>query len=203
MGCVISDMNQPLGTHVGNAIEVNEAVETLRGRGSEELRHLCLVLGSVLLVNAGIAKDRAESEGMLSASLDSGRALSKFMEFVTAQGGDTSVFDGERLLPVAPLSMDVLSPADGYVSSISCADVGMASLLTGAGRETKDDVLDLSAGLIVYRKVGDRVRKGDAIATVYSSDEKKLESAAAKLLDAYEFSQEETEPLRLIHEIIM
>ena len=203
VGCVISDMNQPLGTHVGNAIEVNEAVETLRGRGSEELRHLCLVLGSVLLVNAGIAKDRAESEGMLSASLDSGRALSKFMEFVTAQGGDTSVFDGERLLPVAPLSMDVLSPADGYVSSISCADVGMASLLTGAGRETKDDVLDLSAGLIVYRKVGDRVRKGDAIATVYSSDEKKLESAAAKLLDAYEFSQEETEPLRLIHEIIM
>lgn len=203
VGCVISDMNQPLGTHVGNAIEVNEAVETLRGRGSEELRHLCLVLGSVLLVNAGIAKDRAESEGMLSASLDSGRALSKFMEFVTAQGGDTSVFDGERLLPVAPLSMDVLSPADGYVSSISCADVGMASLLTGAGRETKDDVLDLSAGLIVHRKVGDRVRKGDAIATVYSSDEKKLESAAAKLLDAYEFSQEETEPLRLIHEIIM
>ena len=203
VGCVISDMNQPLGTHVGNAIEVNEAVETLRGRGSEELRHLCLVLGSVLLVNAGIAKDRAESEGMLSASLDSGRALSKFMEFVTAQGGDTSVFDGERLLPVAPLSMDVLSTADGYVSSISCADVGMASLLTGAGRETKDDVLDLSAGLIVHRKVGDRVRKGDAIATVYSSDEKKLESAAAKLLDAYEFSQEETEPLRLIHEIIM
>lgn len=203
VGCVISDMNQPLGTHVGNAIEVNEAVETLRGRGSEDLRHLCLVLGSVLLVNAGIAKDRAESEGMLSASLDSGRALSKFMEFVTAQGGDTSVFDGERLLPVAPLSMDVLSPADGYVSSISCADVGMASLLTGAGRETKDDVLDLSAGLIVHRKVGDRVRKGDAIATVYSSDEKKLESAAAKLLDAYEFSQEETEPLRLIHEIIM
>ncbi|MBQ1465733.1 MAG: pyrimidine-nucleoside phosphorylase [Eubacteriaceae bacterium] len=203
VGCVISDMNQPLGTHVGNAIEVNEAVETLRGRGSEDLRHLCLVLGSVLLVNAGIAKDRAESESMLSASLDSGRALSKFMEFVTAQGGDTSVFDGERLLPVAPLSMDVLSPADGYVSSISCADVGMASLLTGAGRETKDDVLDLSAGLIVYRKVGDRVRKGDAIATVYSSDGKKLESAAAKLLDAYEFSQEETEPLRLIHEIIM
>ncbi|MCR4893604.1 MAG: pyrimidine-nucleoside phosphorylase [Eubacteriales bacterium] len=203
VGCVISDMNQPLGSHVGNAIEVNEAVETLRGRGSEELRHLCLVLGSVLLVNAGIAKDRAESEGILSASLDSGRALSKFMEFVTAQGGDTSVFDGERLLPVAPLSMDVLSPADGYVSSISCADVGMASLLTGAGRETKDDVLDLSAGLIVHRKVGDRVRKGDAIATVYSSDEKKLESAVAKLLDAYEFSQEETEPLRLIHEIIM
>ena len=203
VGCVISDMNQPLGTHVGNAIEVNEAVETLRGRGSEELRQLCLVLGSVLLVNSGVASDRSESEGMLSDSLDSGRALSKFMEFVTAQGGDSSVFDGDGLLPVAPLGTDVRSPADGYVKSISCADVGMASLLTGAGRETKDDVLDLSAGLIVHRKVGDRVSRGDSIATVYASDGDKLTKAADKLLEAYEITQEETEPLRLIHEIIL
>ena len=199
---LITNMDVPLGTHIGNALEVKEAVRVLRGEQEDDLYRVCIALASNMLsLCMGWSVEEAEKKCI--EAIRDGRAYRKLLEWISAQGGDTSVFDGERLLPVAPLSMDVLSPADGYVSSISCADVGMASLLTGAGRETKDDVLDLSAGLIVYRKVGDRVRTGDAIATVYSSDEKKLESAAAKLLDAYEFSQEETEPLRLIHEIIM
>ena len=200
---MISDMNQPLGTHVGNSLEVTEAVETLRGRGSAELRELCLVLGSVLLVKAGLTESREEAAEKLSESLDSGRALDKFMEFVSAQGGDTSVFGDDGLLPVAPLCLEVPAPQDGYVKSISCAEVGMASLLTGAGREKKDDVLDLRAGLIVHRKVGDAVRKGESIATVYASQEEKLEPAARKLAEAYGFSEEPASPLRLVHEVLM
>lgn len=203
VGCVISDMNEPLGNAVGNAIEVNEALETLRGRGSEELKELCIALGSVLLVNAGIAADASEAGRILEDSLTSGRALAKFAEFVQAQGGELSSVEGDRLLPLAPLSAEFVSPVDGYVSSIACSEVGMASLALGAGRETKDDVLDLGAGINVLKKVGDRVAKGEVIAVLYASDETKLEAGKEKLEKAYSFSDEKTEPLPMIYRTIL
>ena len=203
VGAVISDMNEPLGHAVGNAIEVNEAVETLRGRGPEDLRELCLELGSVLVMNAGLCDDKETAKAMLEETLEDGRALGKFMEMVESQGGVSSVFSGDGLLRTSALAREVLSPADGYVSAISCSEIGMASMLTGAGRQKKDDVLDLSAGIYVKKKVGDRVSMGESIATVYSSDPGKLEVAAERLSGAYSFSPEKVDPLPMIYETIL
>lgn len=202
VSAVISDMNQPLGYAVGNALEVKEAIATLQGNGAEDLRNLCIVLGSQLLLNAGIADDIDAARSKMQAVLDDKSALEKFKEFVAAQGGDISVIEDTDKLPKANLSKEVLSDKEGYISKIACSEVGMASLYSGAGRATKEDTIDFGAGIIVKAKIGDYVKKGESIATVYSSDEDKLNSACEKLLAAYEISKEKPAEQVLIYGVI-
>ncbi len=199
---VISDMNQPLGYAVGNALEVKEAIETLKGGGPKDLIELCITLGSALLCVAGSCDDQTQAEKLLKDSLTTGSAYAKFKEFVEAQGGDVHTIDDIALLPQAEHSIEVASDESGYVSSIQCEQVGMASLISGAGREVKDAPVDPGAGLIVYKKIGDVVTKGEALAIIYSSDENKLSEAAKRLKEAYTITAEEAIPPTLIYDII-
>jgi len=202
VAAVISDMNQPLGRAVGNALEVKEAIETLKGGGSPELRQLCLTLGSQILTLSDKAKDIDEAERMLVSAMDSGAAFNKFKEFVTAQGGDAAVADDTSLLPAASIIEPVPSPVSGYVSSIICDEVGMCSLVLGGGRASKEDEIDLSVGLIIEKKIGDEVKEGEPIAFIHANDREKLKEATQRLLNAYSFSDIRPEPPVLIREII-
>ncbi len=202
VSAVISDMNQPLGHAVGNALEVKEALHTLKGNGPEDLKKLCLTLGAQLLINANIAQNEEEAESLLEATLANGKALEKFRQFVKAQGGDDSFIENEELLPCAKLKENVLSPCSGWVEKTNCSEIGMASLFSGAGREKKGDPVDLGAGIIVHKKIGDRVEKGDIIAEIYSSDKKKLALAAEKLLNAYTFGKEPVGKPELIYKTV-
>ena len=156
---VISDMDQPLGRAVGNAIEVREAIDTLRGKGPDDLKELCLTLGSYMV---SFAKDTSPQEAreMLTDALESGRALDKFADFIAAQGGKhEDVYDTDNL-PKASKSVEFTAPVDGYVSSIMSEDIGTASLLLGGGRRSKEDVIDLSVGIYLNKKSRRRMQKG-------------------------------------------
>lgn len=188
MCAVISDMSRPLGHAVGNALEVNEAVETLRGGGPEDLKELCLTLGAVVMYAGGEAKTEDEAKRRLELTLINGAAYRKFLEFVAAQGGDPHIFDEGKSLMINSDAYPVKSRRSGYICRTDCEQVGMASLLSGAGRETKDAAVDSSAGLVIHKKPGDRVEKGETIAQVYASDKEKAAAASQRLRAAYTFS---------------
>ena len=197
---VISDMSQPLGYAVGNALEVQEAIDTLKGEGPEDLTELCLVLGSQMAHLAGVGKDLAEAKEMLKENLHNGKALEKFKLFLDAQSGDRSVVDHPENLPQATYSEEVKSIEEGVVSSIDADSVGIASMLLGAGRATKEDVLDMAAGLMLHKKVGDKVEKGETIVTLYSNKNVFSESKE-RILNSFHIT-DHAEPLTLIHEVI-
>ena len=199
---VISDMDQPLGYAVGNALEVKEAIDTLQGRGPEDLRELVLVLGSYMAVKAGAARDTGDARKLLEESLDSGKAFSVFREFIRAQGGEPREADSPGLLPTATYQMEVSSPAEGYVSNIHTEEIGRICLMLGGGRETKESSIDLSVGLVLHKKKGDAVRPGEALATLHASDKNLLSEAERRLVSAYEFSRERPLPSPLIKDII-
>ena len=181
---VISDMDQPLGYAVGNALEVKEAIETLEGRGPEDLKELCLTLGSYMLVGTGHAADQKEAGKILLETLESGAALRKLAEFVQAQGGDpAAVFDTE-LLPQAALQEEIPAPSDGYLAHMEADEVGSACLLLGGGRETKESVIDLSVGLVLKKKAGDPVKAGEPLAVLHANDREKLQAAKKRFLQA-------------------
>ncbi len=202
VSAVISDMDQPLGNAVGNALEIKEALQVLKGNGPEDLKELCLVLGSLLLINSGVSSNEEEARLILNDTLSSNKALEKFKQLIISQGGDPRFVGDENLFSIAPLKQNVLSPCDGYVAKIECSEIGMASLLSGAGREKKTDKIDLGAGIIVEKKVGDSVTKGCVLATIYSSSTEKLENAAQKLQNAYSFSNTKVFKQRLIYGVI-
>jgi pyrimidine-nucleoside phosphorylase len=199
---IISDMNQPLGLAVGNALEVAEAIQTLRGTGPADLRELCLALGAQMVVLAGLARSAANARGMLEKLLDTGAARAKFAEMVAAQGGNRRVVDDPTLLPSAPVQVPVELPAAGIVESIDAQAVGMAARTLGAGRATKDDVIDPAVGIVLIRKVGDVVKQGEPLAVVHASDPAKSEEAVKRVQGAYHIAS--WEPLRrpLILEVI-
>lgn len=185
---VISDMDQPLGYAVGNALEVKEAIETLQGKGPEDFVELCMTLGS-RMVMAGKAADSIEqASDMLKNVIASGAALDKLAEFVEAQGGDSSAVYDTSLLPKALIIEEVLSEKEGYVEKIVCDEVGICSLILGGGRETKESKIDLSVGLVLHKKVGDYVKKGDSLATIHANDADKLTQAKERFLSAYSFN---------------
>ncbi len=186
---VVSDMDQPLGRAVGNALEVEEAIATLRGEGPEDFTELCMTLGSYMLVAGGAAVDERQAREMLGRKIEDGSALKKLAEFVEAQGGDPQAVYDTSLLPKASVREEILSAGRGYISKIDCDEIGMCSLILGGGRETKDSVVDLSVGLVLHRKVGDFVEEGEALATVYANDRDKLEAARKRFLQAYHFSE--------------
>ena len=182
---VVSDMNEPLGHFVGNALEVQEAIAVLRGETGANLRELCLTVGTQALREADIAPDDMAARIMLEKSITSGAALKKLAEFVRAQGGDERAVYDPSLLPQARIQREVVSPANGYVASLEAEGVGRACITLGGGRETKESTIDLAVGIELIKKVSDRVEKGEPIAIIYANDEAKAAQAAQQVLDCY------------------
>lgn len=199
---VITDMDQPLGIAVGNSIEVIEAIETLKGNGPEDFTELCMTLGSYMLLLAKVASSYEDGRKRLEEAISSGKALEKQREFIAAQGGNPDVVDNYDLLPKAQFEYEVKTPESGYVSSIDAEEVGVSALILGAGRETKESEIDLSAGIKLVKKVGDKVEAGDTIAVIYFNKKEKQEDAAKRLLGAYTVSQNKPESRKLVYGIV-
>lgn len=199
---VVSDMDQPLGYAVGNALEVKEAINTLKGNGPDDFVELCITLGSQMLIAGGKAKDVSEAEQMLRKALESGAALDKLAQFVEAQGGNPESVYNTDMLPKANIIEPVFSPENGYISHIECDEVGICSLLLGGGRETKESEIDLAVGIILEKKVGDKVQIGDILAYIHANDTNKLEAAKDRFIKAYTFSSEEPAKCKMIKHII-
>ncbi|MGL5415332.1 MAG: pyrimidine-nucleoside phosphorylase [Clostridium sp.] len=198
----ITLMGEPLGYCIGNALEIKEVVEILRGEGPEDLRELCLQLGSKMLVMGELAGNIDEARALLIENLDNGKALEKLKELVRNQGGDDSVIEDTEKLVISPFYHEVKAIEDGYVFDLDAEKVGIASLLTGAGRETKQDKLDYGAGIILKAKIGDKVKKGDVLGVLYASNKEKFKKAEEKLLEAYNIELEKGKKASLIYKII-
>lgn len=164
---IISDMDQPLGYAIGNSLEVMEALDTLKGKGPDDLTELCLALGAHMVVLGGISKSYHEAKELLGKQLVNGEALAKFKAFVSAQGGDETIVDEPDKLPQAPFKLEVKAKESGYVYAIEAEQLGIAAMLLGAGRATKDAVIDYGVGLVLRKKVGDEVRLGDTLAVLH------------------------------------
>lgn len=199
---VITDMDQPLGRAVGNSLEVIEAIETLRGNGPEDFKEVVFALGSVMLVFAGRAKDREEAVQLMQQVISDGSALDKFAEFVKAQGGDASyVYDVDKF-PKAKNITEIKATEDGYVHRILAEEIGIACMMLGGGRETKESEIDLSVGIILNKKIGDEVKAGETLAIVHSNDEKRFIAATEKIQNAYEISKEKKVAEAVVKEFI-
>lgn len=197
---VISDMSQPLGYAIGNALEVKEAIATLKGEGPEDLTELVLVLGSQMVVLAKKADSLEDARKMLEAVIRSGEALEKFKEFLRNQGGDDSVVDNPDKLPDAAFKQELPAKRSGFVSEIVADEMGVAAMMLGAGRATKEDEIDLSVGIVLRKKVGDAVQEGESLTTVYSS-QADISAVQAKIYEHITIADQAEKP-KLIHKII-
>lgn len=198
---VISDMSQPLGKAIGNALEVKEAIETLRGNGPADLTELCLTLGSQMVFLAKKAESIESARAQLIAAIDSGLALDKFKTFVAAQGGDLSVIDHPEKLPQASYTFEVKAKQAGFVTTVDADDIGHAASMLGAGRLTKDAKIDLAVGLILEKKVGDAVAVGETLVTMHSNT-KSIDEVERKIQQAYHIGDRVVEAPPLIHAVI-
>ena len=198
---IISDMNQPLGLAVGNALEVKEAIETLKGEGPDDLRQLCLVLGGQMLMAAGITSDLDQAQEILRDKLDNGQALEKFKEFVQAQHGNPAYIDQPDLLPTAKYQIPVNSPSSGYIAKWQALDIGEAAAMLGAGRATKEDQIDPAVGLAMVKKVGDFVEEGQPLVIIHSNRQK-VDDVVQIILDAVKLQDQPCPAPQLIHKII-
>lgn len=199
---VISDMSQPLGQAIGNALEVKEAIDTLKGEGPKDLEELCLILGSQMVVLAKKADTLEEARAKLVENMKNGKALEVFKAFLSAQGGDGSIVDDPSKLPQAKFVKEVVAEQDGYVSQIIADAVGTAAMKLGAGRATKESVIDLAVGLMLNKKVGDAVKKGESLVTVYSNTEE-ISDVEKDLLANIIVSSEKVEEPTLVYDLIM
>lgn len=197
---IISDMSQPLGEAIGNSLEVVEAIETLQGKGPEDLTEMCYVLGSQMLVLAHRTETIEEARILLEGALKSGAALEKFREMIKNQGGDDSVIDNPQKMLTAKYKIDLPSRQSGVISKIVANEIGISAMLLGAGRETKDDVIDYAVGLILHKKVGMPVEKGESLLTIHSN-KKDIDDVKELIYNNIEISMSAKEP-KLIHEII-
>ncbi len=185
---VVTDMDEPLGHAVGNALEVKEALHALKGEYAGDLMDLCLVLGSELLLAAGAAPDEETARAMLRRTIEDGSALDRFRRFVAAQGGDPAAVDDESLLPAAPVTLDAVSGKAGYVKRMNAHGVGVVSMRLGGGRAAKEDEIDPAVGVVLRKKVGDRVDAGESLGTIHARTEEAAAEAAALLEDCYELT---------------
>lgn len=199
---VITDMNQPLGRAVGNALEVKEAIETLKGKGPDDLLEVSITLASYMLLGAGRVKTASEGKELLIETIKNKTALDKMAQFIHAQGGDSEFVYNPELLKLASIKYDIKSPSDGYASEIRTDEVGMASLLLGGGRATKDSKIDLSVGIIIHKKLGDKVSKNEPLATLYANDDAKIKEAKKRLINAYTISKDKPNRLPYIYSIV-
>ena len=199
---VITDMDQPLGVTVGNALEVYEAIQTVKGELKGELLELCLVLGSCILTASGLCGDMDEARAKLLTTIEDGSAANKLKEFIAAQGGDPTVVDDPNLLEIASYDMNIRRDEPGYVTAIDALGVGMASLKLGGGRVTKESDVDHGVGVVLHKKVGDYVEVGDAIATVYARSIDEALMGADLVNDCIEMSEAPVEAKPFIRAIV-
>jgi pyrimidine-nucleoside phosphorylase len=200
---LITDMDQPLGNMIGNALEVVEVVEILRGAGPEDLRELCLELAGWMLHLGGITKTVAEGKQQSAQLISSGKALERFRQMVELQGGDGGVIDDAKRLPQAQHTMQIKSEKAGYLSAMQCEQIGTACVILGGGRERKEDSVDPAVGIILHKKVGDRVAAGDRLATIYYNSEARAERARQLITSSCEIADLAPSAKRpLVHKVI-
>ena len=199
---VITNMDEPLGNAVGNALEVREAIEVLRGEKRGEVLELCLTLGACMLTEAGIAENDDAAREMLEKGIEDGSALNKLAQLVEAQGGDSSAVFDTSLLPQAPVQLEAVSESSGYVKHICADHVGLVSMHLGGGRATKESVIDLSVGLVLKKKVGDRVEAGESLATIHAQSLESAQKAAEMLKGCYSLASEPVEKPTFIKGIV-
>lgn len=201
---VISDMDQPLGFGIGNALEIKEGIETLKGEGPSDLEEVSLILGSHMLVLGGKAKDETEARAILKHHIADGTALEKFKQMVGAQGGDVAQIESPDKLPAAKRLIEVKAPAGGYVDGIQAEEIGIAAMLLGAGRETKESVIDLAVGIHLSKKVGDAVAAGETLAVLHVNDAsaEKVAEAESKVIEAYRIASSPVVPPPLVYAIV-
>ena len=199
---LITDMDQPLGNYIGNALEVEEAIDVLAGRTGGDLKTVSLTLGAHILRNAGMADTVEAGIALLQQKIDSGEGLKKLSGMIAAQGGDPKVAFDTSLLPKAPRHVDVTADRDGYVTGMVTSDIGNAARMLGAGREHKTDVLDLSVGLVMKVRKGDRVRKGDVLCTMHVGERSDRIGAYNLLRQSIKIGDEKPEPLPLIRAVV-
>lgn len=200
---LITDMDQPLGLKVGNALEVEEVLEILHGEGPGDLRELCIELAAWMFHIGGKASSLEDGRKTAIQMIDSGRGLAKFREMVQLQGGDLSVIDDPGKLPRAKHTVDVLSPENGYVSAIACEDVGTACVILGGGREKKEDAVDPAVGIVLHKKVGDPVSVHEPLATIHFNSEVRGARAKQLVQESYHISGAlPPEKRQLVHRVI-
>lgn len=197
---IISDMSQPLGNAIGNALELKEAIATLKGNGPKDLTELVLTLGSQMVVLAEQATSLDEARQMLIDAIKTGKALNKFKTFLSNQGGDDSIVDSPEKLPSAKYQVEFKAKKDGYITEIIANEIGVASMMLGAGRQTKEDVIDLGVGIVLNKKVGEHVEKGENILTIYTNT-KEIDDILYKLDNSITIESKGEAPT-LIHKII-
>ena len=180
---ILTDMDRPLGHAIGNALEIREVIDTLKGHGPEDLTHECIIMAAHMLVLSHMC-DYETALNRVQQALDSGVALERLRLMVDAQGGDSRVIDDESILTIGQFTYDVIAPQDGYITHMNTEQCGIASVMLGAGRTVKDGPIDYSAGIVMHKKTGDAVRMGERIATLYASDESLFTNAAQTYLAA-------------------
>lgn len=195
---LITDMEQPLGFAIGNAIEVKEAIETLQNKGPKDLTDLCITFASTMVHMGGGAPSFEDAKEMVKANLSNGKALEKLVEFVTAQGGNKEQILHPEKLASASNVVEIISEHEGFISDIKSDEIGIAAMILGAGRETIDDNIDMGAGIYFYKKIGDFVKKGEVLGTMLTNKVDKLSQANKIVLGSLYYSNEQIEPRKLI-----
>ena len=198
---VITNMDIPLGDSVGNSLEVIEAIKTLKGEGESDLTEVCLTLAAQML-SMVTGEDEKTCYSMAKDAIDNGLAINKLREMISAQGGNVNVVDDYSLFKQPKYTAEIFSERDGYIEHTDAEKIGIASVILGAGREKKGDPIDPSAGIVLKKKTGDYVKKGEPLAVFYTDDEGKIEGAKQEFLDAFTFGNERTQPQKLIYKII-
>jgi pyrimidine-nucleoside phosphorylase len=199
---LISDMNQPLGHAVGNALEVKEALDTLNGSGPEDFREHCLEISGHMLHLANISSDFDSARSLAESRLMDGGALSKFRQLVEAQGGDLGVIDDPSRLPAAPVQRAVVAPQTGFIQQLHAGEIGLAAMGLGAGRAKKGDAVDHAVGIVLDRKIGDAIKQGDRLFTIHSQSEQDFLEAQARLLACTRIVSDAVDRLPLFYETI-
>ena len=197
---VISDMSEPLGEAIGNSLEIVEAIDTLKGEGPEDLTEMCYVLGSQMVVLAGKAETLDDARQLLKEALDSGKALEKFREMIEDQGGDSSVVDHPEKLLTARYQSELPAKTSGYVTKLVANEIGIAAMLLGAGRKTKEDAIDHAVGIKLHKKVGEKIEAGESLLTIYANTED-IQEVEDLLYENIEIGNQAVEPT-LIHGIV-
>ncbi len=198
---ILTDMDEPLGLAVGNALEVKEAIDTLQGHGPKDLVELVTIAGAIMLQQAHIASSQEEGEAMISDAIASGRGLNKLKELFAAQGGDASYIEHPEKFPLASRQIEIRSPKSGYVSHIASLQIGLSSMQLGGGRATMDDVIDMSAGIVLNKKVGDKVEKGDVLAICHTNKEG-CQDVFDNVRDAFDIKEERPNLRSIVYETI-
>lgn len=186
----VTDMNQPLGLMIGNALEVIEAIEVLKGKGHEDLKNLCIEFASEMMIMAGVEKEKKLAQERAIESIEKGFALEKFREIIKNQGGDPEIVDNYSLLPQAKYTYELKCDDDMYIKDIDALKLGLCALKLGAGRQRKEDKIDYAVGIQLFGKIGDKIARNMPFAKIYANDEKRLEEAISDVKTAFEFSRE-------------